>query len=388
LVTDHREGASVFGPQSVVVLLALVAAFVGLAFGLARRGLLVLRIGSGALAFVIASVFGMALVNRFYDYYQSWGDIYNDLSGHQPGVAALPPLGGKSLQPSGNRAKVGLLVSTELVGARTGIDRDGLVYLPPEYFQTRYLHADFPVLELFHGSPGQPSDWQTGLHTTETFRKLLSKNKARPAILVMPNINGSMGGETGSQCLDQPGGQRNDTYLSQDVPADIATSFRAEPVGVHWGAAGFSEGGFCAANLALRHPGVFSLAGVMSGYYQPLPELGQDPFGGNAQARLANDPIWQITQAAPGVRLPAFWLMAGDADRSDVQDAKLFKSVLAAHGQTAPLITTPRAGHTFAAWTPALPKLLTWATARLGPPTIPPPALTGLPTPSPTATKR
>jgi S-formylglutathione hydrolase FrmB len=377
------KGASVFGPQSVPVLLLLVAMFVGLAYGLARPGMLALRIGSGTLAFVIASVFGMALVNRFYDYYQSWGDIYSDLSGHQPGVEALPPMGGKNLQASGNRAKVGLLVSTQLVGTRSDIDRDGLVYLPPQYFQVRYSHANFPVLELFHGAPGQPSDWQTGLHTTETLRKLLTKNKAQPTILVMPNINGSMGGETGSQCLNQPGGQQNDTYLSEDVPTDIVTSFRAQPIGAHWGVAGFSEGGFCAANLALRHPGVFSLAGVMSGYFSPLPELGGDPFHGDAQARLANDPIWQITQGQAGERLPAFWLMAGDADRSDVQDAKLFKSVLAAHGQTAPLITTPRAGHTFAAWTPALPKLLTWATDRLGPPAIPPPAFT-TPTPHPT----
>lgn len=369
-----------FGPQSVVVLLALVALFVGFAYGLARRSPLVLRIGSGALAFVVASVFGMALVNRFYDYYQSWGDVYNDMIGRQPGVEALPPTGGKKLRTGGNRAKVGLLVSTQLTGSKSSIARDGLVYLPPQYFQARYAHATFPALELFHGSPGEPSDWLTGLHVTETLRKLLTKKKAEPTILVMPDINGATGGTTGSQCLDQPGGAQNDTYLSQDVPADVTNSFRAQPVGVHWGVAGFSEGGFCAANLALRHPGVFGLAGVMSGYYQPLPELGGDPFHGDAQARLSNDPIWQVTQGPAGARLPAFWLMAGESDRSDVKDAKLFKSVLAAHGQTAPLITTPRAGHTFAAWTPALPKLLTWATNRLGPPTIPPP-LIGTPPP-------
>lgn len=356
-----------FGPQSTLVLLVLIVAFGGLAYLMSRRGMMALRLGSGALAFTVAAVFGMAVVNRFYDYYQTWGDLYNDMLGHPAGLAALPPSGGKKLPPTGENVKNGLLVNAPLGGPKTGLSRDGLVYLPPEYFQPQYATAKFPVLELLHGSPGKPTDWLTGLHVTETYRNLLANKKAKPAILVMPDINGTAGGGTGSQCLDHPGpgGVQNDTYLSQDVPADVIGKFRAEPVGPHWAVAGFSEGGFCAANLSLRHPQIYGAAAVMSGYFQPLPERGVDPFGGDAKARLANDPLWLLSRTPPGGRLPAFWLMAGSSDRGDTQEAKLFQSVLISHGQHTPLELVPRARHTFAAWNPALPKLLTWATDRV-----------------------
>ncbi|WP_158588124.1 alpha/beta hydrolase [Actinomadura logoneensis] len=359
----------VFGPQSMLVLLLMVAAVGGLAYVLARQGPHVgLRIGAGVLAFALSSVFGMALVNRFYDYYQTWGDLVDDLAGRHPGVQALPPGGGKNLKTGGAPARDGLLVTTALAGSKSRISREGLVYLPPQYFQARYASARFPVLELLHGSPGEPEDWQRGLHVTTTFRSMVDRHQARPSILVMPNINGNAHGAGGSQCLDRPRGARNDTYLAEDVPTAVETSFRAEPVGAHWGVAGFSEGGFCAANLALRHPGVFGLAGVMSGYFQPLPEHGSDPFGGDARARLENDPLWRVTNAPPAARLPAFWLMAGGSDRGDVADARLFHSVLQSHGQDAPMVTIPHARHTYAAWNPAFPKFLTWATARLGDP--------------------
>ncbi len=353
-----------FGPQSVLVLLLLVAAFGGLSYVLARKGHLALRVGAAAMAFVVSSIFGMALVNKFYDYYQTWGDLINDLSGKQPGEAVIPPTGGKNLAVGGDRAENGLLASVFLDGAKSHIARNGLVYLPPQYFQPAYRTARFPVMELMHGSPGRPADWQTGLHLVDTYRKLLAKKQVKPVIFAIPDINGLRGGETGSQCLDVPGGTQDDTYLSTDVPNDVIAQFRADPVGAHWGIAGYSEGGFCAANLALRHPGVYSAAASMSGYFQPLPERGVDPFHGNATDRLANDPVWLATTVLSGARIPQFWLMAGSSDRGDVESAKLFQSVLEKH-EKVPLVLIPRARHTFAAWNPALPKMLVWATARI-----------------------
>jgi hypothetical protein len=358
------RSVSVFGPQSILLLVLLVTGFAGLAYVLARPGMLTLRIGAGVLSFVVAAVFGTACVNRFYGYYQSWTDLFNDVAGQQPGVVALPPEGGRLLSAGSDRARNGLLVDTQLGGAQSAIIRNGLVYLPPQYFQPQFAKTTFPVLELLHGSPGHPSDWQTGLHLTETYQRLLTRHQARPALLVLPDINGSQGGRTGSQCLDLPKGPQDDTYLSKDVPSDIVQRFRADPIGPHWGVAGFSEGGFCAANLALRHPRTYGLAGSMSGYFQPLPERGADPFLGDAQLRLANDPLWLASRITPYEQVPGFWLMAGASDRGDVDSARTFQSVLNRHEQTQ-LVMIARARHTFAAWNPALPKLLTWATDRL-----------------------
>jgi enterochelin esterase-like enzyme len=352
------------GPQSLLILFVLVAGFAGLVFVQMRQGALALRLGAAVGAFLLAAVFGIACVNKFYDYYQTWGDLANDLTGHQPATVLLPPGSDKpppQLATSVDKIKKGQLIDTVLAGRKSGISRHGLIYLPPQYFQQPT--ARFPVMELLHGSPGRPADWETALHLTTTYLKLLNDHKAKPAVIVMPDSNG---GETspGQQCLNLNGGLQVDTYLSSDVPEDLRTSLRVEPTGAHWGIGGFSEGGFCAANLTLRHRTIFHLAASMSGYYQPLPEHGIDPFHGNAQERLANDPTWLAGQLRPGDILPLFWLMAGSSDRGDLQQAQTFRSLLVRH-EPVPLVIIPRTRHTFAAWNPALPKLLVWATNRL-----------------------
>ncbi|HEX6472326.1 MAG TPA: alpha/beta hydrolase-fold protein [Streptosporangiaceae bacterium] len=362
-----------FGPQSPLVLILLVAGFVGLTCLVVRGRPLWSRLLASTGTFVIAAVFGMAIVNKYYDYYQTWGDLYDDLTGRQPGVSALPPAGHGALRilrqdrATGERAKKGLLLDMMLAGRQSGISRYGLVYLPPEYFWRPYATARFPVVELLNGSPGMPSDWERMLHTSEVFRRLLHDRKAAPAVLVAADVNG---GPTslGQQCLDVPGGLRDDTYLSKDVPRALLASLRVQRPGPHWAIAGYSEGGFCAANLALRHPGSYGAAGVMSGYFQPLPRQGADLFRGDARARLANDPLWLAEGPRRPRPFPAFWLMAGRSDRGDVVAARTFKSVVDRREPGVPLVLVPHAGHTFAAWIPALPKLLGWATHRIAVP--------------------
>jgi hypothetical protein len=372
----NGAGKAVFGPQSPLIFLLLIAGFGGLTSVVIRGRPLWPRLLASAGTFVFAAIFGMAAVNRYYDYYQTWGDLYDDFTGRQPGVSALPPAGSGAVQimrpgrNAGERATKGLLLDMMLAGRHSGVSRHGLVYLPPEYFRRPYATTRFPVVELLNGSPGMPSDWERMLHTSEVFRRLLHGHKAAPAVLVAADVNG---GPTslGQQCLDVPGGVRDDTYLSEDVPQALLASFRVQRPGPHWAIAGYSEGGFCAANLALRHPGSYGAAGVMSGYFQPLPQRGADLFRGDARARLANDPLWLAEGLRPTRPIPAFWLMAGRSDRGDVVAARTFRSVVDRWEPGVPLVLIPHAAHTFAAWIPALPKLLVWATHRIavpGPP--------------------
>ena len=79
------------------------------------------------------------------------------------------------------------------------------------------------------------------------------------------------------QCLNQADGPQDDTFLSQDLPEFIAAQLRVQQPGTGWGIAGYSEGGFCAANLALQHGGVYSFAGVLSGYFRPDPKSADQP---------------------------------------------------------------------------------------------------------------
>jgi S-formylglutathione hydrolase FrmB len=218
-------------------------------------------------------------------------------------------------------------------------------------------------MELIHGSPGQPYDWVGALHVTSALETIVSQHHAHPMILVMPDINGGVQ-RPSSQCLNERFGLQTDTYLTVDVPTDVVTAFRAQPLGPHWGIGGYSEGGFCAANLALRHPASYGIAASMSGYFQPLPIDGIDPFSGNGVARLANDPMWLAERHVAGQPLPAFWLMAGKSDQADVLSTRTMATLLRPFEQV-PVVLVPRVEHTFSAWIPAVPKMITWASPRL-----------------------
>jgi enterochelin esterase-like enzyme len=356
-----------FGPQGYAIFTLLVLVFAAGFYIQHRTGNVALQVAAGVMSFVCAALFGMAAVNRFYDYYQAWGDLYNDLTGTQPGVTSLPNLPShENLQEAvggPDAARVGRLLSVRLPGQQSHISRAGLIYLPPQYFQARYGSYRFAVLELIHGSPGKPYDWIGALHITRVLSGLISQHRAQPMVLVMPDVNGGEDAAA-SQCLDEANGPKDDTYVSSDVPSDVTTAFRVQPQGPHWGVSGYSEGGFCAANLALRHPLQYAAAASMSGYFQPIPERRVDQFGGNPTSRLANDPYWLAETHQRTAPLPAFWLMAGSSDRSDVMAAQTMASLLDRF-ERVPVDAVPRVSHTFAAWIPALPPMLTWESTHL-----------------------
>jgi enterochelin esterase-like enzyme len=357
----------VFGPQGYVIFALLAVIFAAGVYAQHRTGKLALQIGAGVLSFVVAALFGMAAVNKFYDYYQTWGDLYNDVTGTQAGVTSLPNLPShENLQKAvggPDASRVGRLLSVQLPGPQSHISRTGLIYLPPQYFQSRYGGYRFPVVELIHGSPGKPYDWVGALHVTRALSGLITQHRAQPMVLVMPDVNGGEDAAA-SQCLDEMSGPKDDTYVSIDVPSDVIATFRVQPQGAHWGIGGYSEGGFCATNLALRHPYRYGAAASMSGYFQPLPERGVDQFGGNPAARLANDPMWLAETHQGSAPVPAFWLMAGSSDRGDVLSAQTMATLLARIARPQ-VVLVPRVSHTFAAWIPALPQMLAWQSGKL-----------------------
>jgi Putative esterase len=365
----------VFGPQGYAIFTLLVLVFAAGFYVQHRTGNTALQVTAGLMSFVFAVAFGMLAVNKYFDYYQTWGDLYNDLTGTQAGVTSLPnlPPSHENLQQAvggSDAARVGRLLSLPMPGPRSHIDRTGLIYLPPQYFQAPYSGYRFAVVELIHGSPGKPYDWVGSLHVTRVLSGLISEHRAQPMVLVMPDANGGEDAEA-SQCLDESNGPNDDTYVSTDVPSDVTSAFRVQPPGPHWGIAGYSEGGFCAANLALRHPRQYGAAAPMSGYFEPIPERGADQFGGNATARLSNDPYWLAETHQRTAPLPAFWLMAGSTDRADVMAAQTMAALLG-HFERTPVDLVPRVSHTFAAWIHAVPKMLSWESGRLTS-SLPPP---------------
>ena len=375
-----------FEPQGAGFFLLLMVVFGGLLVWVALARQVVFRVFAACLAFIPAMVFGVAAVNKFYDYYQTWGGMINDLTSQSvstlPKYAAAGPGSNKQFDKNIGRvtslaedAQVGYLFQTSVTGVRSHLVRDVYVYLPPQYFQKAYAHYKFPVIELLHGSPGNPQAWVDVMGVIPTFLNLLEVHPTDAAVLVMPDTDG--GQQYGLQCLNNPGGIQDMTFVALDVPAAIARIARVQPPGPAWGLAGYSEGGYCTANIALQYPSRYGAAGVMSGYFAPILSAvpaGNKPGGkpqlvnvflGHPGLLLVNTPSKYVTRVPVNDILPAFWLAAGAQDRPDVIAAANFRQLLQTRVANVPFVVIPDGGHQGSVWRAALGPMLSWMTPQL-----------------------
>ncbi len=375
-----------FGPQGTGFFLLLMVVFGALLVWVALAKQVVFRVLAACLAFIPAMVFGIAAVNKFYDYYQTWDGMINDLTGQ--GASSIPKYAaggvGSNKQFDKNigrvtsvaeDAQVGYLFQTSVTGALSHVTRDVYVYLPPQYFQKLYAHYKFPVIELLHGSPGNPQAWVDVMGVIPTFLNLLETHPTHAAVLVMPDTDG--GKQYGLQCLNDPGGIQDMTFVAQDLPEAIARIARVQPPGRAWGLAGYSEGGYCTANIALQDPKGYGAAGIMSGYFSPSLSLvpegnrpGAKPhrvnvFLGHPALQLVNTPWEYITQVPINDQLPVFWLAAGAQNKQDIAAAANFKQLLQTRLANVPFVIIPGGGHQGSVWRAALGPMLSWMTPRL-----------------------
>jgi enterochelin esterase-like enzyme len=370
----------VLEPQSNVLFFLLLVMFVALAWWMVRTRLLAVRLLAGLLAFLPAMAFGVMAVNRYYGYYPTWSSAMADLTNQ--GVKAPSQLPKTDLDPDrgsatldGSRAyfqqaqRWGYTLRLNVTGPRTHITRVVYVYLPPQYFQPAYSRYRFPAIELIHGQPGEPQDWINVVGVTTTFDQLMARKQAQPAVLVMPDANG--GERISLQCLNQVRGPQDLTYLGVEVPNRIAHLLRVEPPGPAWGVAGYSEGGFCAANMGLRLRHRYGFAGVLSGYFRPSgnqlghPARQVSPFGRSLRLRKENTPLDELLTLPADAVIPRFWLGAGADDAQDVANAETFWRELVNRQPQVSLVITPGGGHNMITWRAEVPLMLRWMTPLL-----------------------
>jgi enterochelin esterase-like enzyme len=366
-------------PQSTVFFLLMMAVFGALMWWLAVAKQLVFRVLAACLAFLPAMMFGVAAVNKYYDYYQNWSAAITDLTGSNAPAPELPYAGG------GGSVKFGSLLGSNIDmslaqqdgytlrltvhGADSHLTRTVFVYLPPQYFQAGYRTYRFPVIELIHGFPGQPQDWITVIGVNTILKNLIAAGRARPAVLVMPDANGNRA--VSLQCLNQVGGPQDETFLAKDLPDYIGHVLRVQPPGHAWGIAGYSEGGYCAANLGLQFGTRYGYAGVLSGYFKPddnqvlHPSRPVDPFAGNAALRRRNTPVDLLESMPPGTPVPQFWLGTGALDHNDTKNAEIFAQLVQSRQPEVTLKLVPGGGHTMFTWRALMPPMLEWMTQRL-----------------------
>ncbi len=366
------------GLPFLVVLVAVAAALIGATMLLWNHWRWPWAVPIRLLCLLVLMVVGAALaadiVNRDYGFYSS----FNDLLGRVPVKGTIVSTAGPSgvdgvegwrgrLYRSGSAWAVrdrgdaarGRVVQVRLDGARSGVRRDALVYLPGAYFQPAQAGRRFPVIELFHGYPGNPTNWTRQMHFEQTLDAEIAAGRIPPVIAVAP-LDNDPGHD--SECVDAVGGQRDETYLAVDVPADIQREFRALDTPRTWATLGYSTGGFCAVNIALHYPDRYAAAASMAGYYTAIVDRTTgDLYRGATAVRRWNSPQWVVAHTPTTV---ALYLVAS---RGDPQAMWAMAGMRRATHNRWPLITVtlPGGGHNFYVWYTASLAAFRWLGAHL-----------------------
>jgi S-formylglutathione hydrolase FrmB len=207
--------------------------------------------------------------------------------------------------------------------------------------------ATLPVVYFLHGLPGSASDLfangAIGLldHMFET--------GTPPFVVACPTGTGRAHNDT--EWADSVDGRdKLESYIMNRVIATVEGTHRRDAK--HRVIAGFSMGGYGAANLALRHPGAFAAAASFAGYFHI--DDPDDVFDNRPTVEAANNPGLLIRT----VRTVRFFLADGTADREPVVQGEAQRFAKAAGNLIGPhdLVLAP-GGHTWAFVVGHLPEL-------------------------------
>lgn len=314
------------------------------------------------------------LVNDSGNFYSSWLELLGEKHTLQHTVAA-PGSQDRALRSELDRARAsghGLVVPLKIPGVRSGIAAyTALVYLPIQYGMPAYADRTFPVVELIAGSPGTPKTWTHALDVANVLDREIASGSSLPFIAVMPSQEVAGGRDT--QCVDVVGGPKMETYLTADVRSVITHAYRASRQPGSWAVMGYSSGGFCATNLAMRHPGLFAAAVSVAGYARPAHDHQTgELFGHNTRLRNQNTPLWRAAHVAPADT--ALLLMSSAQDRATYNDARAMAAA-ARPPLSVTLVSLRHGGHNFEVWRAEEPVAFAWVSARLTAPLTPPPII-------------
>lgn len=257
------------------------------------------------------------------------------------------------------------LVTTMIAGPLTGYNLPAQVYLPGSYAEPASATRQYPVIELLAGYPGSYLSWTYGMHIKATLDHLIARGKMPAVIAVMPSQNPNP--PTDSECvnaaLTHPSSLA-ETYLARDVPAYVAATYRTAPGRINWVVGGYSTGGYCAANLAMRHPDVYAAAIVLSGYFIGVHQHAPHQLFANWKGRRANSPQVTICEQRPKV---AIFTIAAMDNKEDISAQTRFIRKVPKYDALMAM-TTETGGHTPIVWRTGSWRAFVWLAKVLGAP--------------------
>ena len=179
------------------------------------------------------------------------------------------------------------------------------IYTPPGYKAGGGRR--YPVL---YEAPNTYAAWDAAVNVHVILDTLIDDGSIPAMIVVFVDAQG--GPYPDSECANSTDGREwMDTFISQTVVSYVDTHYMTIKQAEGRGITGFSQGGYCAAVLALRHPSVFGTAMPISGYFR----AGQGdststlPFGGSVTALRAASPIDIAPTLSAAARASLFFVL-------------------------------------------------------------------------------
>lgn len=342
---------SIDGPAVVVLgLCYVVAAAVALAVTWDRsRWRLRSALATLSLLGLIAT--SLLQANRLAEVYPSWSALIG-VPAPEPAVPAAGP-SAAPVPPAA--AAVSSVVEVTVDGPSSGINRPMFVYLPAAY--AREPRARFPVIEATDGFPGSPHTWINRLDVQSYLDGEIGAGRMAPTVVLLPYQTPDQ--LTDTECTDLAHGPKAETYLTRDVPAWAAAHLRVRTDRAGWGLIGYSAGGFCSVNLALRHPGRYAAGASLSGYGEPGISIG------DGSDKTTNNDIWRLTHLPP----PAVSLFLAYAlDDAATRRESLRLAAVARAPVQVTTATVAHGGHSLSAWKAMEPAAFDWLSAHLARP--------------------
>jgi len=252
----------------------------------------------------LITVAAAAGINADYGAYRNLNDAFGTVpvaaltaSRPSPRAAAMDAqLGQHWVAPVGMPAH-GTVGTVTIPGATSHFAaRQAIIYLPPAALVPD--PPTLPVVMLFAGQPGAPSDVFTSGQVAATYDAYAAAHNGLAPIVVAADQLGAP--LQNPMCVDSPIGNVA-TYLTVDVPAWLHKHFRVADGPRYWAVGGYSEGGTCAVQFGSGHPELFG--SFVSAVPELQPTIGPDTvakgFGGSAATYRAAQPLTMMSAHAP-----------------------------------------------------------------------------------------
>lgn len=293
-----------------------------------------------------------------------------------------------AMQLTGARPGRGVVVPVTISATASHFrHRDELVYLPPAWFAAN-PPPRLPVVMMIGAQLNTPADWLRAGSAVQRIDDFATAHGGNAPVFVFVDATGTFDNDT--ECVNGIRGNAS-FHLTRDVVPYMISDFNVSKDRNNWGILGWSMGGTCAVDLAVRRPELFSAfvdiggdAGPNSGTKaQTIARL----FGGDATAWAAFDPITVISRhgryaGVSGVFEVASPSGAGGIDISNPEGQDRAAEGLCAtgfeHGIDCAVLYLPgRHDWPFAAQ--AFSAALPWLAGRLGTPAVPAIPIPGMP---------